>query len=250
MRNLIYLILAIFVASPLAAQVTAGTIVFNEKINVHAMLPERAKAYKDMIPEFRDQKKELIFNPELCKYYTPEQTEEEEVRSNAGGNVEMRFRGMRDNTEIIYDITKKEKQEFREFMNRPFLIVDENAGEAGKWKIGAGQKEILGFVCQEAIQYGEKDTLLAWFSPQIPVAAGPRGVGNLPGMILELDVNNGKIVVTATEVTPGEVNSKEIAIKGKGKKVTKEEFDKIVEEKTEEMKEMYGGGGNVIIRRN
>lgn len=249
MKNYLFILIATLSFNTAFSQLNSGSIIYNEKINVHAMLPPQAQAYKDMIPEFREQKKELLFNESISKYANKEAAPgEEEVKTNTQGNVQMRFKRMEDKSETIYDIEKKEKLEFKEFMDRPFIITEENAMGEIKWKIGAGQKEILGYICQEAIYFGEKDTVLAWFAPQIPVSTGPRGMGNLPGMILEMDINDGKTHIVATEIVAKEIDSKELAIKGKGKKVTSEEFKTIVEEKQKEMKEMYGGNGNVMIR--
>ncbi|TXC75564.1 GLPGLI family protein [Luteibaculum oceani] len=244
MKLYLSLIIALLTGFSGVAQLTEGRIVYQEKIDVHAKLPERAKQFKDMIPRYKEFNKELLFNADLSKYQSPEVEEDEVVEKQQGG-MHMRFKQMKDNSEVVHDIKEQTRVELKEFMGRNFVVVDENE-KPFNWKIGAGQKEILGYVCQEAIHYGEKDTILAWFTPQIPVSTGPRGVGKLPGMILGLELDNGLVTVMATKIEEQEVDAKTMSIKGKGKKVTKEEFKAIVEEKTKEMEEQHGGNGMVI----
>ena len=41
----------------------------------------------------------------------------------------------------------------------------------------------------------------AWIAMDIPVPAGPEFQGQLPGLILGLDINNGQIVYNAVEIS-------------------------------------------------
>lgn len=244
MKLYLSLFIALLNGLSATAQLTEGRIVYKEKIDVHAKLPERAKQFKEMIPRFKEFNKELLFNSDFSKYQSPEVVEDEVVEKQQGG-MHMRFKQMKDQSEVVHNIKEQNRVEFKEFMGRNFVVEDKDE-KPFNWKIGSGQREILGYVCQEAIHYGEKDTLLAWFTPQIPVSTGPRGVGKLPGMILALELDNGLVTVEATKIEEQEVDTKSMAIKGKGKKVSKEEFKAIVEEKTKEMEEQHGGNGMVI----
>lgn len=66
------------------------------------------------------------------------------------------------------------------------------------WQLLNEKKEINGYTCYKAtsfnvIKYGEKvfkHPITAWFCPEIPYSFGPNGYGNLPGLILELQVRN------------------------------------------------------------
>lgn len=60
------------------------------------------------------------------------------------------------------------------------------------WVLSKEQKKIGEFTCYKATFFkdilGEKREIIAWYTPEIPVSLGPKDyVGNLPGMILELD---------------------------------------------------------------
>ncbi len=91
------------------------------------------------------------------------------------------------------------------------------------------------------IEVPKELTVTAWFTPQIPVKNGPAEYGGLPGLILELNIDRMTILCSKIVVNPK--NAVEIKKPAKGKEVSREEFDKIVKEKTEEMRESFRGGG-------
>jgi len=64
---------------------------------------------------------------------------------------------------------------------------------------------------------------------------------------MEVDIDNGRQVVTATEIKYYPIAKAEMKAPNKGKEVTREEFKAIMAEKMEEMKEM-GGGSRFIIK--
>ena len=68
-------------------------------------------------------------------------------------------------------------------------------------------------------------------SDGIIFSGGPEGYHGLPGMILELDINEGDVVITATNIklTNDPVNLP-MPKKMKGKQLTIGEFDKIIED--------------------
>ena len=93
----------------------------------------------------------------------------------------------------------------------------------------------------------EKRTLIvtAWYTPQIPVSAGPAEYWGLPGLILEL--NAGRTTMLCTEIVINPDESIEIKVPKKGEEVSREEYTKIIKEKAEEMRERFrnrrrGGG--------
>ncbi|KAF2507780.1 GLPGLI family protein [Flavobacterium zhairuonense] len=67
-----------------------------------------------------------------------------------------------------------------------------------EWILENDTKEIQGFLCYKAtstkkINNGKGSfvfPIIAWYCPKIPVSFGPNGYGNLPGLILELQVRN------------------------------------------------------------
>jgi len=105
----------------------------------------------------------------------------------------------------------------------------------------------LDYPCQEAELDGAEEKTLAWFTPMIPVSAGPGEYGGLPGMILAVDINDGQNTITATSVELTSLDKDLMKKPKKGKKVTREKFDQIVKEKMEEMGAEQGEGGSQFI---
>lgn len=95
-----------------------------------------------------------------------------------------------------------------------------------------------------------QDTSLitAWFTSSIPVSAGPAEFqGQLPGLILEMDVNNGRQTFKATEIS-AKADLATIKEPSGKKRLTPEEFRKERDKMFEEMQKNNQGGGNRIIR--
>lgn len=94
------------------------------------------------------------------------------------------------------------------------------------------------------IELPNEINVTAWYTPQIPVNNGPGEYGGLPGLILE--VSAGRTTVLCTKIVLNPDDKQEIKKPTKGKEVSRAEYNQIVKEKTEEMREMRGGrgGGN------
>ena len=93
-------------------------------------------------------------------------------------------------------------------------------------------------------------SLVVWFTPQILVAVGPSRFYGLPGVILSMDYTQEgtDISINATSVELKSIDS--IKRPSKGKKVTEDEYMKIVMERMEAMEEMMGGDGNDASSEN
>ena len=91
--------------------------------------------------------------------------------------------------------------------------------------------------------------IVAWFTTEIPVPAGPAEYqGQLPGLILEMDVNDGRQVFRALEIAPTTDVTAIKAPEGK-KRYTPAEFRAEREKMMEEM-QRNNRGGNRVIRMN
>jgi GLPGLI family protein len=89
--------------------------------------------------------------------------------------------------------------------------------------------------------------VIAWYTTDVPVPAGPAYTGQLPGLILELDVNNGQSITRAIEFSP-KVAANKIKEPKDGKKLTAAEFTKEREKLLEEMRKNMPAGN--VIRMN
>lgn len=61
----------------------------------------------------------------------------------------------------------------------------------------------------------------------------------MPGLILEVNADRTSILCTTIVLNPSE--REEIIVPSKGKELTQEEYNKTVQQKMEEMREMYSG---------
>ncbi|MDA8972709.1 GLPGLI family protein [bacterium] len=247
MKKLI-IALMIFLPFLMTAQLE-GIIQYEETIALNIELPEGMEEFASQIPNSKKSKMELIFTENAGLYQSAKNNDDSRdltpLSEDEVGMVQMKFEMPENKTFTnIADGTMVEKQEI---MGKKFLILGD--AKKYKWKLTGEQKKISGYVCQKATFQDEEENLVAWFTSYIPVATGPGSVSGLPGMILKLDINAGEMVVVATNVELKKVEEKLIKAPKKGKKVTKEEFKKIQEEKMKEMKEKFGGQGNVIIQQ-
>ena len=170
----------------------------------------------------------------------------------------------------IYKNTKDKKmiEDVEQFSKR-FLVTE--AMEQAQWEMGMETKKIGQYTCYKAtlvkedtnIDWGsifsrnnkKKDstntketkpakkmlTITAWYTPQIPVSTGPDTYYGLPGLILEL--NAGRTTMLCTEVAISGKEVLEIEEPNKGKEVSRDEYNKIIKIKTEELKERFQNRG-------
>ena len=78
----------------------------------------------------------------------------------------------------------------------------------------------------------------AWYTPMIPVSQGPDDYWGLPGLILEISVNNTTLLCSKIVMNPEE--KIDIKAPDKGKEVTKKEYQEIISVKMQEMRDNRG----------
>ncbi len=229
----------------------SGTIQFEERMKM-ILQTEDTDQMGDMaeqMPKELKFYKLLYFTPEQS-LYTADKTMKQDSKNmevdtdNDGPRIIMK---MDEPDEQVYcDLLNKKKIEKRDLFDRPFIV--ESDLSKMEWKLTTKQKTILGYPCQEAVLKDSSINLKVWFTSSLPVSTGPNGFGNLPGLILEVNRDEGKQIITAINISPGEVDEKIFVKPSGGKKMNKEDFNKLVEEKRKEMQEENGGEGNFIIK--
>ena len=108
---------------------------------------------------------------------------------------------------------------------------DDTKKEAGDTKV---------IQLSDEVEIPKEVTVTAWYTPEVPINQGPGEYWGLPGLILEVSAGQTTIVCSKIVMNPKE--KAEIKAPNKGKEVTQEEFDKIVKEKMEEMRQRWGRG--------
>ncbi len=102
-----------------------------------------------------------------------------------------------------------------------------------KWVLTKEAKKIGKYICYKATttyttvnSKGSFNKLVtAWYTPEIKGNFGPHGYFGLPGMILELQ--DDKLLFSATEINLSSNKKKTIQKLTKGKKISKKEYDNL-----------------------
>lgn len=240
--NVLFLFFVLFLPLAALAQSNEGIIRFEEKVNVHRSLPPDAEDMKAMIPEFRIHQSELLFNATESLYRNVEEEEEDDTDAGGGGIV---MRIQRPEATFYRNFAAHRKVDFREFFGKNYLIEDTLAG--GNWKMTGQTKQVLGYNCISATTTDtvRKREITAWFTDALSLSSGPSQFGQLPGMILEVDINNGEIVIAAKKVEFKKLKKGDLEAPKKGEKITEAEFQKLMAERLRE-----NGGRPMRIIRN
>lgn len=233
MKNLFFVLLVFFVSeTTLQAQEIQGMVTYNRKtdyLSIMAKLPHISQEEADRMAltwgnwnsEGTDY--ELTFKNGKTLYQA------KEVENTSG------YSWKPDKFMLTRDYRTNQKSDVIETLGKVFLINEEIPKT--KWKILNEIKEVAGYLCMKAETENlvKGQTVHAWFADGINLMGGPEGYGGLPGLILEIDINGGDAIITATDVKLElpEVNTS-LPKKNKGKKVTQAEFDGITKKYIEE----------------
>ena len=159
----------------------------------------------------------------------------------------------------------------QEFYGKNFLVKD--VLQPIEWSLGSETKKIGNYSCFKATASIPSDELTwysfswdklrnsaesdstglkevkmtqieAWYAPQIPVRHGPLDYWGLPGLILEINAGRTTMLCTEIAINSGEII--EIKKPSKGKEVSRDEYDVMMKQKSEELRERFqnrrGGG--------
>lgn len=121
----------------------------------------------------------------------------------------------------------KEYLEGITFFNKNFFIKDKTIDFS--WKISNEEKKTGNFLCKKAVAMHNGKQIVAWFTDDFPVPAGPLDFNGLPGLILELDDDGDLFTAIKIEKLAKSTINKPLE---KGKVISRKEFDKIQQEKT------------------
>jgi len=226
------------------AQDLEGHIIYNCVVKMdfdeNRQIPPHVREMLKQMPKEQSFKKQLLFNSEASLFTTYEDPDAPVVIEE-GMAGRMRMMMMRPEEETYTSLKENRFVQKKDFMGRTFLIKD--SIEESNWKLTGEQKTILDMPCMKATTMRDSAEIVAWFTPAIPVAMGPEGASQLPGMIMEITLREGRVTITAEKFEARSVKAKEIKEPTKGKEVTREEFREMVKEKRKEMREMGGGRG-------
>jgi len=127
-----------------------------------------------------------------------------------------------------YKNHKKKESVSQEFiMDKAFLITEPLSAE---WQLLSEEKKIGDFLCKKAVN---DKKITAWYCPDIPVNDGPYLYQGLPGLILEVEMPAKTVSLKSINFN-AEIKDM-IKAPSNGKKISREEFGKLLEKKKKEM---------------
>jgi hypothetical protein len=250
-------------AAPLGAQ--QGVVTYDRATRTALELPpEIMERIGDRIPGETFESLVLLFSPEESVMIPAPEAEdgaEEAPAAAAGPEGARRFGGMMDRMRQTSPERSDQERlmvahtdfatgatiENRTFMGRTFLIEGERPEIP--WRLTGEQSQFAGHMVMKALATIDSTEVEAWFTPQIPIPAGPGEFGGLPGLILSLSIDNGRILYSATAVKMAPVDAGAIRPPTQGDEVSREEYEQIVAERLDDlrlMREQRGrrrGGG-------
>jgi len=228
--------------SSLSGQEKGGRVLYEATLNLYRNIPaERLEEMKKFVPEFQVTNVELLFNETMSISRNAEKQPDAPPPATEQEGMVRRFMMRRSAPVVFRHLKEKRTIEQTDFMDKTFLIADET--EKMAWKITGEQKMLNGYPAMAATTrdsvMGRERRIKAFFTPAIPIGAGPQSFAGLPGLVLMVDINEGSQVILAKEIAMDASLAAGITEPVKGKAVTRKEFNEIVAER---MKEMGAGG--------
>jgi GLPGLI family protein len=216
-------------AAPSSPSVKTGKVLYERKVNMHRRMTD--ENMKNMIPEFATNKAELIFTGDESTYQNVK--EDDDIRDQAAGEngngnrIIMKIGGGEACTYRNYATGQMTEQ--RQMGPKKYLIQD--TLRQISWKLQEDTMTITGYTCKKATAKDRQgNPVIAWYTEDIPASSGPETFGGLPGLILSLDVNNAEVRYTPISITPGDPSKNIVKAPTDGKKITRKEFQQMMEE--------------------
>lgn len=249
------------------AQAKEGKVIYDRISKMQFSFAGMPGGMEQQMPTTRTDKYELTYgnNQSLWKQAEKENEDDGSFQTEGGAHIQMVVAGSND--VLFTNLETGKKVESREVMDKNF-IVDDTISKL-KWKMAGETKTILGHNCMKATatrtskrtmmnmdngvmerkEINDTSTIIAWFATDIPVSAGPGEFqGQLPGLILEMDIKDGTQLFKAVSITE-KADLASIKEPSGKKRYTAAEFKEEREKMLKEM-EQNNGGGRRVIRMN
>lgn len=224
----IWILMMVISSSPLFAQQLEGEITYERvyywtKINSRLSFlsneeKDRMKQTWGKNDEYK-QKMTLYFNEKQSYYGFPKVIENEHGWSWSEADYK-----------IYRNFEKETRTDIVGMLGKTYVIED--SLKAPSWKVMNKIKEVAGRMCMMAVTEDtiKDQKITAWFANDLPVSGGPEMYTGLPGMILELDINDGDIVISAIDIKMKPVAAEDINLpkKVKGRKINNKQYQEMV----------------------
>lgn len=163
-------------------------------------------------------------------YFKDQKTKYEDSEEKADKNQEDGFAWRKEEYYIYRDFENHKIHDIIKFLGKLYVVEDSLVPQP--WKILNDVKEVAGHICMNATWTDtvKDQKIIAWFALDLPVSAGPDRFCGLPGMILEVNINDGAMILSADKIDntcPPE--ALELPRKIKGKHITDADYRKLIE---------------------
>ncbi|GAA4441142.1 hypothetical protein GCM10023091_25930 [Ravibacter arvi] len=232
MKNIIKLsvfVLLVLQAATGYAQRMEGVITYTKSnywTRIYSRLDYLSKEEKDRIKltwganDKYDKDMKLVFTPDKSLYT---------YVSKQGQTEDGRYSWKEDEYVVYRDFATGKETDWIEMLGRVYQVED--SLKMPNWKIMNKIKDIQGHVCMMAVTEDtiKKQSITAWFADDLPVSVGPGAYYGLPGAILELEINEGDVVITANKIEMKPVGDEIIPSKKlKGRKISRKAQDDLI----------------------
>jgi GLPGLI family protein len=163
-------------------------------------------------------------------FLTPSQTKYEDSEESANKEDDG-YSWLKDEYTITRNYEKKTMRDIIDLAGKTYIIED--SIHMPKWKILNEMKEIAGHICMNAAWTDtiKKQKVVGWFALDILNNGGPERFFGLPGLILEVNINDGALVITADQIALKKLTTElDLPKKIKGKKIKETEYYAILRE--------------------
>ncbi|MGQ0738718.1 MAG: GLPGLI family protein [Bacteroidota bacterium] len=250
------------------AQQKEGKVIYDRTVKVQFSFAGMGGGMEQQVPSTRTDKFELSFgNSQSLWKQAESETDDDGGSFQTEGGAQIRMVVAGSNDVVFTNLETGKKVECRELMDKNF-IIDDTISKL-KWKMTGETKTILNHNCMKATatrtskrtimnmdngvmerkEVDDTSNIIAWFATDIPVAAGPSEFqGQLPGLILEMDIKDGTQLYKASSIS-AKADLASIKEPSGKKRYTAAEFKMEREKMLKEM-EQNNGGGHRVIRMN
>jgi Protein of unknown function (Porph_ging). len=265
----------VFSASLMKAQDFQGQATYESKtiikddikIDGPNMTPDMKAMFAEKMKKAFEKTYVLNFNKTESIYEEPQKLE---APGASSGGVVIKTASASDG-KIYKNIKSKMMLSEEDFFGKEFLITDSLPN--WNWQLMNETKKIGNYTCYKAVSVipvtkedmeeyekmkkkksegatqlftvsePKERTITVWYTPEIPISQGPGEYWGLPGLIME--VNDATTVVLCSKIILNPKDKITIKVPKSGKKVTKKEYDILIEKQMEQMKDSKG---NIQIR--
>lgn len=265
----------VFSASLMKAQDFQGQATYESKtiikddikIDGPNMTPDMKAMFAEKMKKAFEKTYVLNFNKTESIYEEPQKLE---APGASSGGVVIKTASASDG-KIYKNIKSKMMLSEEDFFGKEFLITDSLPN--WNWQLMNETKKIGNYTCYKAVSVipvtkedmeeyekmkkkksegatqlftvsePKERTITVWYTPEIPISQGPGEYWGLPGLIME--VSDATTVVLCSKIILNPKDKITIKVPKSGKKVTKKEYDILIEKQMEQMKDSKG---NIQIR--